>query len=194
MRRASSERWVRFSPLHVERVPQNKRGRCGASTERGHGRRKPVFGTALAWSSPQMHLTENLGDHERQQRVQRSGVPSQMNILVIDDEPEICLLLRAILAGQGSTSASANSLAEAREILLKESFNVVFVDVNLPDGKGYELIPEIKRLGPDVRVIVISAMDQERKGSMDAGADAFLSKPLYRHTILQSLKDLGISS
>jgi two-component system OmpR family response regulator len=115
-------------------------------------------------------------------------------MLLVDDEPEILLLLRAILARQGIVSTGASSLGEARRNLALATYDGVILDVNLPDGKGYDLIPEIKRAWPHVRVIVISAMDQERAGSMQAGADAFLSKPLDRPTILQSLKDVGLSN
>lgn len=113
-------------------------------------------------------------------------------MLLIDDEPEICLLLQAILARQGVTSASASSLKEARQSLERGRFDGIFLDVNLPDGKGYELIPELKVSYPHIRVIVISAMDQERAGAMKAGADLFLPKPFDLRTILQSLKDTGL--
>jgi len=115
-------------------------------------------------------------------------------MLLVDDEPEILLLMRAILARQGIDSTGAGSLGEARRNLAMNNYDGVILDVNLPDGKGYDLIPEIKRTWPHVRVIVISAMDQERAGSMKAGADAFLSKPMDRPTILQSLKDVGLSN
>ena len=115
-----------------------------------------------------------------------------MNVLLIDDEPEICLLLQAILARQGITSTSANSLAEARENLKLGTFDGVFLDVNLPDGKGYDLIPELKATYPDIRVIAISAMDQERSSAMKAGTHLFLPKPLNLRTILDSLKEVGL--
>lgn len=115
-----------------------------------------------------------------------------MNILLIDDEPEICLLLRAILARQGHASTSVHSLADARRSLEHGRYDGVFLDVNLPDGKGYELIPELKARYPHIRVIVISAMDQERPGAMNAGADLFLPKPMDLRTILESLKEVGL--
>ena len=128
---------------------------------------------------------------------QQQLIPSRImnaKILLIDDEPEICQLLQAILARQGFVSSSAHSLMEARERLRSGWFDGVFLDVNLPDGRGYELIPELKTIYPHVRVIVISAMDQERNSAMNAGADLFLPKPLDLRTILGSLKDLGLSN
>lgn len=115
-----------------------------------------------------------------------------MRMLLVDDEHETCLLLQAILARQGVASTGAHSLGEARRSLKLGAFDGVFLDVNLPDGKGYELIPELKATYPHIRVIVISAMDQERSSAMNAGADLFIPKPLTRHTILGSLKEVGL--
>ncbi len=127
---------------------------------------------------------------ERQQLI--PGRIMNPKILLIDDESEICLLLQAILARQGFHSTSAHSLKEARQSLKSARFDGVFLDVNLPDGRGYELIPELKMMYPSIRVIVISAMDQERHGAMNAGADLFIPKPLDLRTILGSLKDVGL--
>lgn len=115
-----------------------------------------------------------------------------MKMLLVDDEPEICLLLKAILLRQGLVSVGVHSLAEARQTLKLDEYDGVFLDVNLPDGKGYELIPELKASFPSTRVIVISAMDQERGSAMSAGADLFLPKPLDLRAILGSLREVGL--
>lgn len=115
-----------------------------------------------------------------------------MKMLVVDDESEICLLLQAILAKNGVSSLSAHSLAEARARIAVNTFDGVFLDVNLPDGRGYELIPDLKKEHPGIRVIVISAMDEGRMGALDAGADLFIPKPLDLRTILSSLTKVGI--
>lgn len=115
-----------------------------------------------------------------------------MRMLLVDDEPEICLLLQAILVRQGMASTGVNSLAEARKSLASGDYDGVFLDVNLPDGKGYDLIPELKASRPHTRVIVISAMDQERASAMSAGADLFLPKPLDLRAILGSLREVGL--
>lgn len=131
---------------------------------------------------------------EQYQRIQEPGRGMKMNMLIVDDEPEICLLLEAILAKQGITAVSANSLAQARQSLQHGRFDGVFLDVNLPDGKGYDLIPELKAGLPKVRVIVISAMDQERTNAMHAGTHLFLPKPLDLRTVLSSLKQVGLTN
>lgn len=113
-------------------------------------------------------------------------------LLLVDDEEEICLLLSAMLAQYGIASVTAHSVTDAEARFAQGPFHGVFLDVNLPDGKGYELIPALRRSSPDTRVIVISAMDQEREMAMDAGADLFLAKPLDRRAVLDGLSSIQL--
>ncbi len=116
-----------------------------------------------------------------------------MRLLLVDDEQEICLLLNALLVRYGAKTVMAHSLQEAGEKLaVPGHYDGVFLDVNLPDGKGYELIPAIRSNSPDARVIVISAMDQERVHALEAGADLFVAKPLDRNSILDGLRKVDL--
>ncbi len=116
-----------------------------------------------------------------------------MKLLLVDDEPEICLLLNAMLVRYGANTSMAHSLRDAEQKIDGiPHIDGVFLDVNLPDGKGYELIPSIREHSPDARVIVISAMDQERTHALDAGADLFLAKPLDRSSVLDGLRKVQL--
>lgn len=113
------------------------------------------------------------------------------NVLLVDDEKDICDLLSAMLRKGGAVCTKAYSLKEARAELLTGEFDAIFLDVNLPDGLGYELLPDIRRSQTDTQVLAISAMDQERVNALEAGADTFISKPFDRSTIFNSIRDLG---
>jgi two-component system OmpR family response regulator len=113
------------------------------------------------------------------------------NALLVDDEPEICLLLSYMLRRAGVECVFAHSLEEGRQALANMHFDMVFLDVHLPDGLGYELVPAIKASNPVARSIAISAMDHEGPNALDAGADLFIAKPFDRSTILSSIRDLG---
>ncbi|MBP6312137.1 MAG: response regulator [Flavobacteriales bacterium] len=115
------------------------------------------------------------------------------NVLLVDDEKDICDLLCAMLRKGGTTCRKAYSLKEARAELLTGDFDAIFLDVNLPDGLGYELLPDIRRSRSDTQVFAISAMDQERGNALSAGADTFISKPFDRSTIFNSIRDLGFT-
>lgn len=116
------------------------------------------------------------------------------NALLVDDEPEICLLLSNMLRRAGVECVLAHSVAEGKLALMQQRFDVVFLDVNLPDGMGYELVPHIKANGSTTRSIAISAMDAEGPKALDAGADRFIAKPFDRATILSSISDLGFQA
>ncbi len=111
--------------------------------------------------------------------------------LLVDDEPEICMLLANILRRTGTECAIAHSLAAGRAALSSAHFDAVFLDVHLPDGLGYELIEDIKSTQPGARAIAISAMDSERSRAVAAGADLFVPKPFDRAVILNSIRQLG---
>lgn len=118
----------------------------------------------------------------------------QMNVLLIDDETEICFLLKNMLRREGIACDVAHSMAQGREQLVAGRYEVVFLDIHLPDGLGYQLIPEIRQSQPDTQVIAISAVDNERKNAKDRGADLFIAKPFDKGSILDGLRSLGLAS
>ncbi len=113
-----------------------------------------------------------------------------MRVLLVDDERDICHLLSAMLGRGGMQCISAHSIAEAHQRLTKERFAVVFLDIYLPDGRGYSLADEIRRSG--ARVIAMSAVDHEREEAISRGVDLFIAKPFDRSTIFGGLRKLGL--
>ena len=100
--------------------------------------------------------------------------------LVVDDERDIRELLVLTLGRMGLRISTAANLAEARELLGSNSFDLCLTDMRLPDGNGIELVTEIARDHPRTPVAMITAF-----GSMDlavealkAGAFDFVSKPV----------------
>ncbi|MBK8341607.1 MAG: response regulator [Flavobacteriales bacterium] len=127
----------------------------------------------------------------QQPTTQREG--SALKVLLVDDEKEICFLLHTMLERSGAKCRSAYSLAGAQEALGLDRYDVVFLDINLPDGLGYSLIPTIRRILPEARVIAISALDHEKDRAVERGADLFVSKPFNRGAILGALEQLGVN-
>ena len=99
-------------------------------------------------------------------------------ILVVDDEPAIRRLLRSTLGVQDYTVLEAASVAQALEVLAREKFDLIILDLGLPDGDGFEVI---QKLRPDsqVPIIVLSSRDDEsgKVQALDAGADDYVTKP-----------------
>lgn len=117
-----------------------------------------------------------------------------MKILIVDDETEICLLLSTILKKEGFEVGFVHSLSEASDRLDRERYSAFFLDLNLPDGSGFQMVEPIRKRNPGARIIIISAYDSERKEALRRGCDDFISKPFTRKHITDSLKKLNLSS
>ncbi len=124
----------------------------------------------------------------------RPGGDLEMNVLLIDDETEICFLLKAMLGREGFSCDMAHSMAEGREQLGRSDYQAVFLDIHLPDGLGYQLIHEIRDTQPAAQVIAISAVDNEAVHAKDRGADLFIPKPFDKSSILDGLRVLGLTA
>lgn len=100
--------------------------------------------------------------------------------LIVDDEEDLRTLMRLSLMRMGIDCLLAQNLAEARQLLSGQHFDICLTDLNLPDGSGLQLVQQIAEQHPDLPVAVITAY-----GSMDlaidalkAGAFDFVSKPV----------------
>jgi CheY-like chemotaxis protein len=115
------------------------------------------------------------------------------SVLVVDDEVEICLLLAGMLEKLGFKAQCVHTIADASKKVKEEMFNLVFLDLNLPDGLGFHLIEKAKKSNPDMKIIIISAYDSniERKRAEAEGANYFLPKPFNRQMIREALAEIN---
>lgn len=121
-------------------------------------------------------------------------------VLVVDDEPAMRDLFRDLVAANlGCKLTFAASVGEAREALNNQSIDLLVADVNLPDGNGLTLLPELSRLQPDAAAIVITgqpsvdgAVTAIRSGAVDFVAKPFtipqLTKQLQKALQVQQLR------
>ena len=101
-------------------------------------------------------------------------------ILIVDDESGIRTTLSGILEDEGYATAGVATAAEASSLLAREDFDLVLLDVWLPDRDGLEVLPEIGESRPELPVIVISGhanVDAAVK-AIRLGAYDFMEKPL----------------
>jgi DNA-binding response OmpR family regulator len=101
-------------------------------------------------------------------------------VLIVDDEPDICELLGDVFRGQPVIVHTAANLDEARVIALQKSLDLVLVDVKLPDGDGTEFAEELRQRDPAIQSIVMTGKPSVKRAqqAMRSGASDFLSKPL----------------
>lgn len=114
--------------------------------------------------------------------------------LVVDDELDICRLLTLHLKALGLQAEYVVTITEAKHKLTPAEYDVVFVDLNLPDGSGFDLLETLRDINASARVVVISAYDTERKKVMELGADGFIAKPFSKRTIELVLNNLHLTA
>lgn len=115
-------------------------------------------------------------------------------ILVVDDELDICLLVTQYLRKLGYEASFSLTMAGALTKIARTSYDLLFVDLNLTDGSGYDLMKVLKDSKSTSKVIVISAQDGERKTALLRGANIFLSKPFTKRSIEDSLQQLNVQA
>ena len=117
-------------------------------------------------------------------------------VLIVDDEIDICYLLSGILRQRKLRTSYVNNLADAQNVLKEETPFIVFLDNNLPDGKGVDFISKIKKMYPATKVVMITAFDtySDRSKAYEEGADFFIGKPFTRDVIDKTLERLMYSS
>ena len=112
-------------------------------------------------------------------------------VLIVEDEGDMCLLLNIILTGKDLELDHVKNLAAAAEYLKDEQPAIVILDNKLPDGFGVDLIPEIKKAYPSIKIIMISGFDNAVKDvALENGADVYLEKPFKREQIFNAIMNL----
>lgn len=101
---------------------------------------------------------------------------SKGRILVVDDDPRICRLVRAMLVTNGYEVADTSTGEDALKRVRSEKYDLVLLDHRLPGITGVEVCREI-RAGADIAIIVMSAGYDIRADALQAGANDYLRKP-----------------
>jgi putative two-component system response regulator len=115
-------------------------------------------------------------------------------ILVVDDEPKICEFLGILLGREGYRTASAYSAAEALALIERNSYALVLTDLKMPGMDGFELITRLKKIRPDLPVIMITgyATVETAVQALRYGVDDYVTKPFnideLRKVIARSLE------
>ncbi|MEC9482482.1 MAG: response regulator, partial [Halomonas sp.] len=102
-----------------------------------------------------------------------------MRLLIVEDDPLIARSLGKALGPLGNTVETFSRLAEARAALAHSRFDLIVLDLGLPDGNGLALLGELRERGDATPVLILTARDgvEERVRGLDLGADDYLAKP-----------------
>lgn len=102
-----------------------------------------------------------------------------MRILVVEDAARIAQAVTSRLRGQGHAVDCLTSGLEAREVLRYQRYDLILLDLGLPDWDGTELLAWLRNKGDKVPVLVVTARSavSDRIAALDLGADDYLIKP-----------------
>jgi len=104
-----------------------------------------------------------------------------LKILIIEDEPILAESIASYLSKEGFVVESVFSYDAAVEKVNLYAYDCVVVDINLPDGTGFDIVEILKRLKAKSGIIIISARDalEDRIRSLEIGSDDYLTKPFH---------------
>lgn len=115
-----------------------------------------------------------------------------MKILVIEDEKELRAIMKESLEKERYVVEVAENFKRAIEKLIGYDYDCILLDIMLPDGNGIDVLREIKRMGKEDAVIIISAKDSidDKVMGLELGADDYLTKPFHLSELLARIKSV----
>jgi two-component system response regulator HydG len=111
-------------------------------------------------------------------------------ILVIDDDPTFCTMLKTFLTNKGFSVREAFSAAESLKAMRLEQFDIALCDFRLPDKDGLELLKDIRLLKPKLPVIIMTRYADIRVAirAIKMGAYEYVTKPINPDEILAAIR------
>ena len=115
---------------------------------------------------------------------------STIRILMIDDDEQILFALRAVFQFQGWVSLSATDVPSGLELLVRENPDLVLIDYHLPRINGIKGVEMIRKLAPDIPIIVFTIDESQEVANrfIEAGASDFALKPIKAPDIISRIR------
>lgn len=117
---------------------------------------------------------------------------SKGRILIVDDEPDTVDLIELTLSTAGYEVDRAMSGVEAIEIVGREQFDLLLLDVMMPDLSGFDVLQDLRIKGVDVPPVIFLTARKRREDHQtgeDLGAQAYLTKPAKRGDLLDAVRE-----
>lgn len=102
-----------------------------------------------------------------------------MNVLIVEDNPELAQELTDYLTQSGYVCKNARTVAAASEEISSNDYDILLLDLGLPDGSGFDLLTEVCKTQTRTAVIILTARGElnDRINGLQWGADDYLTKP-----------------
>lgn len=104
-----------------------------------------------------------------------------MKLLIVEDNKELAVDIAGFLQENGFITEITGTFYETEEKIELYNYDLVILDLGLPDGDGLELIPKIQELHPETAILILTAKDglNYKVRGLDWGADDYLTKPFH---------------
>ena len=116
-----------------------------------------------------------------------------MRILVVEDEPKVAAFIEQGLRESGHDVDVANDGVRGRDLGLQNPYDIIVLDVILPNMNGTEVCRAVRQEKPDVPILMLSALGTvgDKVTGLDAGADDYLVKPFEFRELLARIRSLN---
>jgi DNA-binding response OmpR family regulator len=116
----------------------------------------------------------------------------ETRLLIVEDDLYLQEGLRELLQGEGYCADCAGTCREARQLFLQNSYQLIILDIMLPDGSGLDLCAEWRRSGKDTPILFLTARDEEIEvvRALDSGGDDYVTKPFRLLELLSRIRVL----
>lgn len=118
-------------------------------------------------------------------------MPDLIRILIVDDEPDTVDLIQITLRTAGYMLQAAYSAEEARQILKNERFDLLLLDVMMPETSGFDLVRELREEGwklPPFLFLTARGRAEDVKEGNALGAKGYLVKPVTRGSLIDAIE------
>jgi CheY-like chemotaxis protein len=120
--------------------------------------------------------------------------PEEISILVVDDEKNLTLAMRRLLSAEGYSTQTAGSGEEALEVVKEKDYDLIFLDVNMPEMNGLETFKKLKKVTPKSAVIMITGYGKTLKTlveeAMGLGVRKVIDKPFKINQITEAIREV----
>ncbi|BDD03046.1 response regulator transcription factor [Aureibacter tunicatorum] len=105
-----------------------------------------------------------------------------MKILIVEDNEKLILELETFLHEEGFLCEKAENVAKALEKVSIYSYDLIVLDIGLPDGSGLDVLKRVKEVDPDTGILILSAKNSidDKIVGLDLGADDYITKPFHK--------------
>jgi len=116
-----------------------------------------------------------------------------MHILIIDDEPDFCVIFKKFLESRDFSVSVSHELIEGLKMIENENPDIVFIDNFLPDGEGWNISKQLKAKHPGIHINLMSARDKSFT-SLQQFEDYIWEKPITTQQLDNYFRFMKIST